>query len=409
MKLTARFSRAATPLGIFRYRDFAFVWGSTTLVGMGTQMESAVLGWFVLTLTDSPFLVGSIAAARMAMNFLALFAGAIADRLPRNLLLATVEFVMGALGILMLTLILTGLLEVWHIFAITMLMGVIRLFQMPVAQSLIGDVLPTERVSNGAAFNTVAMNIAMLCGPLIGGLLFKAYGPQGAYLAIAALYLSSGMVALAIRRGQARGNRRSESVLRTVADGLRYASGNQVIWAVLFVAVIINLAGWTLHTGLAPIFARNVLGTDSAGLGLLLFAFGIGALTGSVSLAMVPSLRSVGKLLIAAVVAWHGMILAFSFSTSFYVSMFVFVLVGTAFAATQVLILTLLLRVTQAEFRGRVMGLRSLAILAFSPGSIAAGAMAGWWGAAAAAQVVGVTGIALVLVLAVAAPKLRRA
>ena len=75
---------------------------------MGTQMESAVLGWFVLTLTDSPFLVGAIAAARMALNFLALFAGAIADRLPRNVLLTTVEFVMGSMGILMLTLILTG-------------------------------------------------------------------------------------------------------------------------------------------------------------------------------------------------------------------------------------------------------------------------------------------------------------
>ncbi len=408
MGIAATLTRAATPLGIFRYRDFAFVWSSTTLVGMGTQMESAVLGWFVLTLTDSPFLVGSIAAARMALNFLALFAGAIADRLPRNTLLATVEFIMGSLGVLMLTLILTGRLEVWHIFAITMFMGVIRLFQMPVAQSLIGDTLPTERMSNGAAFNTVAMNIAMLCGPVIGGLLFKAYGPQGAYLAIASLYLSSGIVALAIRIHRPR-TPRTEPVLRTISDGLRYTCGNQVIWAVLLIAVIINLAGWTLHTGLAPIFARNVLGADSAGLGLLLFAFGIGALSGSLGLAMLPSLRSAGKLLIAAVVTWHTMVVAFSFSTSFYLSMALFVLVGMAFAATQVLILTLLLRTTEPQFRGRVMGLRSFAILAFSFGSMGAGAIAGQWGAPAAAQTVGLTGIALMLALAVVAPKLRQA
>ena len=131
MKLAANLNRAATPLGVFRYRAFAFVWGSTTLVSIGTQMESAVLGWFVLTLTDSPFLVGAIAGARMAMNFLAIFAGAIIDLLPRNWILSAVEFVMGSLGLLMLLLILSGWLEVWHIFAITLLMGVIRLFQMP--------------------------------------------------------------------------------------------------------------------------------------------------------------------------------------------------------------------------------------------------------------------------------------
>ena len=385
------------------------MWSSTALVGIGTQMESAVLGWFVLSLTDSPFLVGSIAAARMALNFLALFTGAIADRLPRNLLLMSVEFVMGIMGILMLALILTDMLEVWHIFAITLFMGVVRLFQMPVAQSLVADTLPRERVNNGAAFNTVAMNIAMLGGPVIGGLLYKAFGPQGAYLAIASLYMASGMVAVGIRIDRSESPRPTEPVLRTVIDGLKYAAGNQVIWAVLTAAVVINLAGWTVHTSLAPIFARDVLGTDSAGLGLLLFAFGVGALSGSLGLAMVPNLRRVGRLLIVAVVTWHTMVLVFSLSRSLYLSMGIFALIGMAFASTQVLILTLLLRTTQQEFRGRVMGLRSFSILAYSFGSMAAGAIAGVWGAPVAAQVVGLTGITLVLVLAVLAPKLRGA
>ena len=409
MKFAANLNRAATPLGVFRYRAFAFVWGSTALVSIGTQMESAVLGWFVLTLTDSPFLVGAIAGARMAMNFLAIFAGAIIDLLPRNWILSAVEFVMGSLGLLMLLLILSGWLEVWHIFAITLLMGVIRLFQMPTAQSLVADTLPSERLSNGAAFNTIAMNLAMLLGPVIGGVLFKAFGPQGAYLVIASLYLSSGLLATGIGRTAERGSPRTESVIRVVGHGLRYALGNQVIWAVLAVAVIINLAGWTLHTSLAPIFARDVLGTDSVGLGLMLFAFGSGALAGSVSWAMVPRLNRAGKLLIVAVLTWHATILLFSLSQWFYVSLAILVLVGASFASTQALILTLLLRATQAEFRGRVMSLRSFAILAYSFGTMGAGALAGLWGAPAAAQVVGATGIALLAILAIAAPKLRQA
>ena len=400
---------AASPLSIFRYRNFALVWSSSALVAMGSQMEAIVLGWFILTLTDSYLLVGLISAARMVLNFLALFAGAVADRVPRNRLLAAVEFTMAALGILMLTLILTGLLDVWHIFAITMMMGLARIFQMPSAHSLVADTLPADRIGNGAALSTVAMNIAMLIGPLIGGLLFKAYGPQGAYLIVAALYFCSGITALAVRVTQSRSTQAGESVFRTVAEGIKYVKGQQVLWATLAVAVIINLAGWTFHTTLMPPFARDILETDSAGLGLLLSAFGVGALIGSVGLTMVRNLRPVGKLMILAVVLWHCAIGVFALSDSFYLSMAILVFVGMFFASTQVLILTTLLRTTQAEFRGRVMGLRSFAILAFSGGSIAAGGMAGVMGAPWAAHMVAITGIVLIAILALVAPKLRQA
>ena len=358
-------------------------------------MEAVVLAWFVLTLTDSPFLVGLIAAARMALNFLALFAGAIADRLPRNRLLAAVEFVMASLGLIMLALILSGRLEIWHIFTITVVAGLVRLFQMPSAQSLVADTLPQERIGNGAAFTTVGMNIAMLFGPLLGGILFKSYGPQGAYTAIASLYCLSGLAALSIRVTGNSGSRRNESVLQTVIEGLKYVKGDQVLWATLLVAVIINLAGWTFHTSLVPIFARETLETDSAGLGVLLFAFGVGALAGSASLALVRNLRRIGMLMMLAVAMWHATILVFATSHSFYLSMVILVFTG-------------MLRTTQAKFRGRVMGLRSLAIFAFTLGSMASGGMAGLWGAPWAANIVGLAGIALVVVLGLVAPKLRR-
>ena len=372
--------RVAYPLAVFRHRSFAFVWVSTTLVGMGSQMEAVVLGWFILTLTDSPFLVGLVSAARMSLNILALFAGAIADRVPRQRILATVEFLMACFGSVMLLLILSGRLEVWHIFVITVSAGMVRVFQMPSSQSLVADTLPQERIGNGAAVSTVGMNLATLIGPLVGGLLFNGFGPKGAYVAIASLYFLSGLFALGIRNVKSAVPRERESVFRTVIGGLRYVKGEQVLWATLLLAMIIESSGWTFHTTLMPVFAREVLDTDAGGLGLLLFAFGIGALTGSIGLALVRNLQHIGKLMILAVVLWHCSILVFAASHSLYLSMAILVFTGMGFGSTQVFLLSILLRTTGSEFRGRVISLRSLAIYAFALCSMSSGAMTGLWG-----------------------------
>ena len=197
-------------------------------------------------------------------------------------------------------------------------------------------------------------------------------------------------------------------MFRTIIGGLKYVKGEQVLWATLLLALVIESSGWTFHTTLMPIFARDVLGTDSAGLGLLLFAFGAGAVAGSLGLALVRNLQHVGKLMIAAVVLWHSSILVFSASHSLYLSMAILVVTGMGFASTRVFLLSALLRTAQSEYRGRIMGLRSLAIYAFGLGSMSSGFMAGLLGAPRAAHVVGVMGIVLVLTLAVFTPKLRR-
>ena len=374
---------------------------------MGTQMEMVVLGWFVLTLTDSPFLVGAISAARMSLNVLALFAGAIADRVPRQRILATVEFLMAAFAAVMLVLILSGILETWHIFLLAITIGMVRVFEMPSSEALVADTLPRDRIGNGAAFNALGRNIAMLIGPLLGGVLFKGFGPEGAFIAIAALYLLSGWAALYIRSSAIAGRREPESVIRSIIGGLKYVKGKQVLWASLVLVLIFESSGWTFHTTLVPIFARNELDTDSTGLGLLLFAFAAGAVAASLGWAMIGNQRRVGKFMIGSVIVWHASILVFATSQSFYLSMAILALTGAGFGSTQVFMLSVLLRNAGPEYRGRVMSLRSLAIYAFALGSISSGAMAGLWSAPIAATVVGTMGIVLVLILAVLAPKLR--
>ncbi len=181
-----------------------------------------------------------------------------------------------------------------------------------------------------------------------------------------------------------------------------------MLWATLVLVLIFESSGWTFHTTLLPIFARNELDADSTGLGLLLFAFGAGAVAASLGWALFGNQRHVGKLMVGSVVVWHASILVFATSQSFYLSMAILTMTGAGFASTQVFMLSTLLGNAQTAYRGRVMSLRSLAIYAFALGSMSSGAMAGIWSAPLAATVVGTMGIVLALLLAFLAPKLRR-
>ena len=373
------------------------------------QMESVALAWLVLTRTDSPFLVGLIASARMAFNFLALFSGAIADRMPRHLLVAAVMFTVSLLSLAMFALLLSDRLEVWHIFALVLAGGLARLFQMPASQSLVADILPADRLSNGAALTTMGMNLNTVVGPLIGGFLLQVINTQGVYAVIVVLNALGGVLALSIRSSRVATQSREDSVLRAMLGGLKYVKSQQVLWAILLLAVIINFTGWPLHTSLMPVFARDVLGTGSGGLGMLMSAFGIGALVGSAYLASVPDLKSAGKLLILSVVAWHASMLAFSASHSMYLSLSILLFTGMAFSSTQVTMLTVILKNTLPDFRGRILGMRSMAIYTYTFGSMNSGAIAEAWGAPWAGRFNGVVGIVLVGVLALFTPKLRDA
>ena len=409
MKINNSIRQATYPVAILGQRNFALVWSSVWTAQTGNQMEALILAWYVLEVTGSPFLVGLIASARMGLNFLALFSGAIADRLPRHRLLAVIELVMSGLGLSILAMMLTGFLEVWHLFAITLGAGLIRIFQMPTSQALIGDTLPPDKISNGAALSSMAQNLSTILGPFIGGLLYKAWGPEGGYTAVALLYFTSSICASFVRPIRVSDSPRRDSVLRSVAEGLRYVKGQQILWATLAIAVVINLTGWPFHTALLAIFAGNVLNTGPDGLGLLTASFGIGALCGSIAWASFRNLRHIGKLMITSVVIWHGSMLVFAMSSNLYLSLAILLVTGAAFSSTQVMMLTAMLRTTQADYRGRVLGLRMLAIYAYSFGGAGAGFLAGVWSAPLAAIILGVSGAVLTCSLAVFTPQLRRA
>ena len=406
--LAANLGRAARPISILRQRNFGLIWSAITISQMGSQMEMIVVVWYVLNLTDSPFLVGLTASARMGFNFLALFAGATADLVPRRTLMIIIQAVLAFLALVMLVLIVSGQIEVWHIFIVTLASGLARIFQMPTAQSLAVDSVPIDRIPNAVALISAGGNIALVIGPILGGLLFEIFGPEGAYVLVASLSIASGSAAMLMGSTRMSDAPTGEAGFTLVAQGLRYVKGEQLLWSALLVAVIFNITGFSFHTTLVPIFAKEVLAQDSVGLGILISSFGIGGLVGSMFWASIPNLKHTGLLCILAVVGWHSTMIVFATSTNFYLSVGILVVTGMLFSSSLVLVLTVLMKTGRPEFRGRLMGLRTLAIYAHAFGSLAAGAAAGLLGAPIAAVLSGLFGIGMMAVLALIAPKLRR-
>ena len=406
--LAANLGRAVRPISILRQRNFGLIWSAITISQMGSQIEMIVVVWYVLNLTDSPFLVGLTASARMGFNFLALFAGATADLVPRRTLMIIIQAVLAFLALVMLVLIVSGQIEVWHIFIVTLAAGLARIFQMPTAQSLAVDSVPTDRIPNAVALVSAGGNIALVIGPILGGLLFEIFGPEGAYVLVASLYIASASAAMLMGSTRMTEAQKGESVFTLVAQGLRYVKGEQLLWSALLVAVIFNITGFSFHTTLVPIFAKEVLARDSVGLGILISSFGIGGLIGSMFWASIPNLKHTGLLCILAVVGWHSTMIVFAASTNFYLSVGILVVTGMLFSSSLVLVLTVLMKTGRPEFRGRLMGLRTLAIYAHAFGSLAAGTAAGLLSAPTAAVLFGLFGIGMMAVLALIAPKLRQ-
>ena len=393
----ARFGNA------FRGRDFRYLWLSDSAVSCAEQMEFLVLAWFILQETDSPFLLGLYAALRFTGTLFSPLYGIVVDRYRRERLLRLVRFGFTLSALAILALITTDILDVWHVFLLVGTVGMARAFDTITRQTVIPDIVPREGIMNAVALTRSGRDVMQIIGPMVGGVLLARYGMAWSYVAIAAMYLSG--VALAFRLqvpNQPTAARGSESVISNLRQALSYVRTREVVLGLLLLAFLVNLSGFPLNNGLLPVYAKDVLGVGAEGLGQLLGAYSAGSMVGSVTIAALPRLRRPGVVMTLAGIAWHVGILAIALIAWFGPAMGVLALTGLAQSFAMVTMSMLLLSVTSPEIRGRVMGLRSLAVYGLPLGLLASGFLADILGAPLALVLNGLVGIVFGLAIAVA-------
>ena len=383
----------------FHLRNFRALLVSQALTDSAQHMEIVVLGWFVLQKTDSPFYLGLLGACRFVGTIAAPLSGVAADRLNRRNLLVGLHgiYLLAAGG--MVVLALGEWVEPWHALVAATLGGSTRASEIVPRQALVADVVDRAGLLNAIALLRTIANLGFVIGPVMGGALLATMGLGPAYIVVFGMYLVSASAIYLIRLQGHRSSISSASPWRDMVAAGGYIRGNRVIFTVLLLAGLVNLTLLPLLYGLMPVFARDVLGTESTGLGVLLATVGIGAVAGSVLLASVRNFRKKGRFFIVAILAWHVLYTALFFSSWFPLALMILGTVGITLAFWSVLSATFLLTATAPEFLGRVHGIRAFVVLVLPLGMLFFGGLMEGIGAPITLVIMGAVGGVLTLAI----------
>ena len=408
MKLLDRLS-GLPQFAALRHRGFRLLWTDSLLSSTARWADTVVIGWMTLELTDSPLMVGIVAAAKMAGYLAAPFMGVIADRMDRRFLLIAASLVNLAVAVAMLLLFVSGWLVLWHIIALALVSSLTWAMDNPSRNAFVPDLVDRADLTNAIALNAVAIEITVVVGPALGGVLIPALGMGGAYGLIACIYLVDLSVLFMLKNVRHGGVLLAhEPPLKSLMGGLDYVRGNQAVLVLLAIACLLNFFAAPYRYAFLPLFARYVLDAGPTGYGMLTAMAGVGALAAGLWVVSLGNFERKGRLMVWASFAWPATLLLFAFSTWYYLSLALVFAAGLAQAITWTVIATLILSNTAQPMRGRVMGLRTGVVISLPVGNFLAGALAERFGAPFAQGAYAVAAMVLMLLIALRAPALQK-
>lgn len=365
-------------LRAFRHRNYRlfFLGQGTSLVG--TWITRVATGWLVYRLTGSVALLGLVGfAGQIPTFFLGPFAGVWIDRLDRYRVLLATQVAAMLQSAALAALTIAGVIEVWHILALSVVQGVINAFDAPARQAFVVEMVegPAD-LPNAIALNSSMFNGARFIGPSIAGVLVALVGEGWCFALDAASYVAVIGSLLAMRVATRTRTRPETRVLEELRDGFVYAFGFPPLRAILLLLALVSFTGLP-YVVLMPVMAADVLGGGPSTLGMLLSATGVGALAAALYLAGRRSVLGLGRLLPIASSAFGLGLCAFSLSRSLTLSLPLLALVGAGWMVQSAASNTILQTLVRDEMRGRVMAFYAVAILGTTPfGSLLAGAVA---------------------------------
>ena len=390
-----------TPLAV---RDFRFLITSNFLWWQARWMESILVGWLVLELTNSAWQVALMAFYRsIPFLLVGFFSGPIIDRFGRR---ACIQFAQAAnflISALITLLLWLGQLELWHLAVAALVMGSVWSVDWPARRSLIPDLVGKAQTVNAMMMENFVQNLSAIFGPFLGGALIAALGAAGCYTMLAvtaglALIMVLGLSRQPIPRTTMPSG---ESPFRRIGDGLQYAWRNHALLGVMFITMVMNLCAFP-YMDMLPVIARDVLHQGPIGLGMLGAATGVGSFMGLFVITKLRQRVSNNWIFAGGSAFMCLMLIGFGLSTNFGLSLLLLVIGGLGRVCFGVMQSSIMLLSASDEMRSRAMGSLTLFIGAGPFGRLQIGALSMALGAASALALqagLGIVAIGVVLML----------
>ena len=406
-----RFSGLSIIFRSLKYSNFRLYFGGQSISLIGTWIQRVALPWLVYELTGSVVLLGIVGFASQIPSFLLTsFAGVIIDRQNRYRILMITQVLSMIQALLLAILFYSGLIEIWHIIALSVFLGCINAFDMPVRQSFLIEMVDRkEDLGNAIALNSTMVNGARLIGPSVAGLLIATSGEGICFLINGVSYLLVIASLLRMKITPRKITRKDTNVLSELKEGFAYTFGFAPISAVILLLGLVSLMGMS-YSVLLPVFAREILQGGSHTFGFLMGASGLGALTGALYLATRKSVLEIGRIIPFSAILFGIGLIAFSMSRSLMLSLPLMMLAGLGMMLQMASTNTIIQTIVDDDKRGRVMSFYTMAFMGTAPfGSLLAGWLAKGIGAPSTLVIGGISCIAGAIVFAWKLPTLKKA
>lgn len=370
-------------------------------------MVSVAVGWQIYDLTRDPFDLGLVGLVQFAPALLlVLVTGAASDRFNRRIIVAICQFAEALCAGLLLALTISGNVTTSGIFATLAVFGVARAFMNPASQSLIPNLVPAEALASAIALSASSWQVAVIVGPVAGGLLYGV-GPDIAYGTALALFGAAAVLIALVPRPPQK-TVPEPATWTTVIAGFRYVWHEKIVLGAISLDLFAVLLGGAV--ALLPAYARDVLDVGPWGLGLLRAAPGIGAITVALYLAFRPIRDHAGLIMFACVGLFGLFTSIFGLSNLVWLSIVALALAGGADMVSVYIRETLIQLWTPDELRGRVNAVNMVFIGASNElGEFRAGTMAAMIGVVPAVVFGGVGAIGVAALWVVLFPQLAKA
>jgi len=405
-----------------RHRNFQLFFSGQLISLVGTWMQTVAQSWLVYRLTGSGLKLGAVGFASQIPVFLfAPLGGITADRYDRRRVVVATQTASMLLAFALAALTLSGKVQVWHVFVLASLLGVVNAFDIPARQSFLVDMVGKEDLMNAIALNSSMFNGARVIGPAVAGILVAKLGEGWCFFANGVSYVAVIIGLLLMDVNAAPRVSAETSPFEHIIEGFRFVNRTAPIRALLLLLGVVSVTGMP-YVVLMPIFAARILhsggqqlasliGSHDLGavrLGILMGATGVGALLGALTLAMRSGVKGLGRWVTVCCAGFGVSLMLFAASPFFWLSVILLMPVGYFIMLQMACSNTLIQVMVPDALRGRVMAVYSMMFMGLAPiGALLGGALADRLGAPLTVAIGGLAAVAGAWWFGVQLPKIR--